>query len=567
MKIVSLLGSASSERTKVLLSLAGYLPPLPSTHLLVQLTWPFKAPALCSWQELLNSHLTPSEHLRLIATLNGLPDAERVDNWLKRASLAGEKRQLYYLPRYTARLSSLLSALWPCPDLLLIDNLANGLSLSASSQLWRFIRHELPYRPRLILYATADIRAVESLGGEVWFMADEQVKHRWSGDDLPPPLRSWAAYTIELRTARAAQRFAQQVNEADQLVASVEPDKPTHVEVLAEEREQIVDLIKLAGPELVNFYTRPLLADDLINLLSDSEFAQSAPAEAEPPHEATPPAAAAPPRQRPEWGAIGQIAASERRRHFRRFWQWFNVLQSSIWLLSLTTAPQTLLATEPALAIALLTIPGALMGLALGLEATGRLATTAKMDDLGQPAQPIGLDRPLSLLAMYDQTAISRPSLLAGLWAGQLLILAIHSWYVTLPFVFLLLEGTPLAAVGLLVLWLVAALTSLALGGLLARLVWRPGQARLLGWSLFILFSILVIPAVRFRWLFVPTAAIFWWWPYAGLVTAYSRLEQPEHAVLPFVFGLAGSALCCFAAGLSFSGRPAIWQPGRRKQA
>ncbi len=124
----------------------------------------------CSWQQLLQSHLTVREQVNFQASFYGdVPQVEG-ERLLERSGLnRADHKTCYYQPRLENRLLSYVLALLPDPDAILIDDLTRGLSPPAQKQVWQFISSEQALRPRTIIYLTSDIETAKAVGDEIWY--------------------------------------------------------------------------------------------------------------------------------------------------------------------------------------------------------------------------------------------------------------------------------------------------------------------------------------------------------------------------------------------------------------
>ena len=586
-RIIVLLGLEGLGKTKALLALAGLVPDTTMDSALGALIDARNIVSLCSHQRLWPSRLTVREIMQLAASLYGLDKRDRaigaacdgsaptilpiIDDLLRRTGLASSADQsVYTLPHHLARLLGLSLALLPDPDLLLVDDVTQGLSLIAKRRLWQFLVEEQRRRPRTVVFATRDLEAIRALGGETWLIENGRIRQQWISDALPASLFQSAAYRIELKTPLAARRFSHDVTAVPGLAQSCQSIDSTTVQVVVDQSTGLLPLIQMAGRDLADFRMAPLEAEYLLvhwqpdetwqpdiqstNLVRLSPRAR---AETEPRSDYR----RSPRRSRLRtWQqrrrAIGLIALAELRAHFQRFWKTGNLVFSSIVLVTVLSVLLRVVDTDRFLtwaSIALL-LPA---GMALGFAASsiGRVSTASGAETLFEPAQPFGVEQPMSLLAWYDVTSIGRMGLLSGIALGQLVITLCHTLLFLLLWMLVLVSlnqgiGLMLASLGLLLL---TVIDSLALAVVISRFIRRPGWSGWVGWL--VGGATLLVIAVR------PIVAqpLAWLWPYAGFAVAFERLPDPVAALAPFGLALAGTLLLCTVALRSFMAAPAVW--------
>lgn len=548
--VIVLLGDGRSGRRRFLLSLGGRDGRTPA--------FPGQA-ALCSHQALLQSHLIARENLLLAAAWHGLHDPQRIEDLLHCGRLHGEMAHLraFHLPRAAVRTLSLLQALLPDPDLLLVDDLAAGLSRPAQQDLWRLLRAEQARRPRTVLYATASLAPARELADEVWWVAGGRVRQRWPAGGLPPLLCAAEAYALSFATPQDARRFQARKltphREALGLLACRHDG--TSVAVTVDTRNvSLLELVRMAGRGLVRFAVTPVTVDDLPPAWhQQGDLLQTPlPALDRPPQ----PPATLSPRQRRR--AICLVALSEWRRHFRNFWGAGNLLLSAILLL----IPLFLLAAvaqeNAAAFVRYAPLPLLVPALIFFGQTTGafsRWLRTGEMDSLMEPARPLAPGRPFSLLALVDAAPAGRGTLLAGIALGQALVFLSHNLLFLLCWGLLLwsLGGARWLWAGTLFFWLLQAGVALVLGLLLGSAVRRPAQGRWLGWAGGVLTA---LSAVFLPLDFPP----FWLWPASGFTAAFHRLPAWGVAAPPFLMALPGTAALAWVAVRRFCHRPAVWQ-------
>ena len=201
------------------------------------------------------------------------------------------------------------------------------------------------------------------------------------------------------------------------------------------------------------------------------------------------------------------------------------------------------------------------MVLGLGMESLNRPIVVGETATLFQKAQPRSRKRRLSLLFLYDLTAVGRHNLLAGKIFGQYLVLLSHS------FPMLIFAGwavSPLVRGGALLIasllfWVGTSIAAMALTVLSTLIIKRPGIGTWLGW----LSWPLVVAASYFS---PPSLEPFsWLWPFTGFTIAYRHVFDGGRFYPPLALAILGTVVLCFLADFVFQSRPAIWEVGKEK--
>jgi ABC-type Na+ transport system ATPase subunit NatA len=556
--ITVLLGSRGFGKTDMLLSIAGQkrwddgnVRPLYNETSI----------QLCSKQGLLPSHLNVREIMKLAAAFHGLDDRERIKQLLEIGGMLGdsEKKLVYYLPRYEARILSLLWSLMPDPDILLIDDLADGLSLPARRKLWRFILDEQDRQPRSVLYATQDVEAARTLGDEIWLRDGENRFLRWAGAEIPAAFYSLARYAFVMKSAQAADNFYKIVSSEFWVEHCIKRDLKT-IDVLVSDANQIVDLTRMAGFGLREFQSLPLDIEQIATILDHSDVS----VESVGFHSRAGPSQGTKTtlNYRQMVDAIFCIEILEWQQHFRKFLKFANLIITAVVLLSIIQIAIILLPDRcddffcwaPAMLL-----PSSTMALGLGMQAVSQLIATGETANLFQKAQPKSRERPFSTLLMYDLTAIGRRSLLLGMVLSQYLVLMMHSW----PLLLLLFGGgyaymldPSLLGTGLLY-WGITSLAAMALVVILGSLLKRPGTGIWLGWVLW--------PVLALSSLFSPVnlEPYSWLWPFTGFTIAFRELDNLRLPSMPLGLAVMGTLILCIMATAVFCSRSAVWE-GRK---
>ena len=513
--------------------------------------------SICSRQNVLQNHLTLRENLQLMASLYGEFDEANLEALVQRGSLSdgAVQERVYTLPLVSRRMLGLLIALLPNPDILFIDDLTSGLSPQAKRGVWNFILTEQKRQPRMIFYVTNDLEAARTLGDEIWLVEDGEVRRKWLADEIPAALRASASFAIELKSAKAAQKFYTDIKNLE-FVSNVRYRGGRIVEVLLTEGKAIVTLTWMAGYNLIAFRSLPLDVDRLSDGwhqdstgAQQSEFSKSL-AQLDIPYRESSLAF------NQLMKAIWQIALTEWRKHFRSFWKAGNLLLTGIWILSALSLVVPLFGNWD-LFLRWGSLPllfSSTMSLGFGLESTSRLTSVGEMNTLFHPARPKSQVNPLSPLALFDLTHIGRGGLLSGIVLGQFLILVAHAW----PLLFyawgVSISFSPSSSLlaASIIFWLLTAMTSVSLTVLISGIVRRPGWGYWLGWLLCLL--VVLSSHLPSRW-----APVIWLWPLAGYAAAFEKLLHPQQILQPLGLALLGTLLSWLFAVSAFRSRSAIW--------
>jgi hypothetical protein len=253
-----------------------------------------------------------------------------------------------------------------------------------------------------------------------------------------------------------------------------------------------------------------------------------------------------------------ELALGEWRRHFRYFWGAANLIFSALYVL-LAILTVTLVAERDGAAFPLLAPLPLLVGASLvvgpATAAVGRWLGTGAMETLFDRPEPAGPARPLAPAAALLGLGLQPAGLLVGLLAGQGLILLSHNLILALawPFVLGWLGADSRLWLGSGLLWLIAALDSMALGVVVGLAAGR--RHRLLGWAVWPL----VVASGSLAPL--PEWPPLWLWPPAGLVAAFQALPAEGWAG-PLTLAVVGSAVVWAVALAGFS--RAARRQGRR---
>lgn len=560
-RIVILLGAQGAGKTDALLTLSGSAALSAVDDRLTALVGDAKSIGFCSTQGLFPSRLAVRETIRLMAALHGLDESTSRDRLLQVSALNESADQsTYILPRQPGRLLNLVLALWPDPDVLLIDDVTRGLSLPAQRQLCRFILEEQQRRPRTILFATRDLHVAQTLGGEVWLFDRGQILHHWQPDELPAQIFQSSAYEIDLKSPTAAHSLRDALMAQPKYVRDAQLLGTTMVRVIVDRTDQLLNVMQIAGRDLLDFRARPLEADYLLTQWPASRTASSTATRET--VEFEPATRLSHKRSRSLtwrqcWRGTWHLARAEWRTHFRRGWRAGNILFSSLLVLMVMQVMlqrfelNQLTSWVP---FVLLLLSSLILGLAG--ESIHRLTQVAESETLFQSARPLQATSRFSLLALYDQTPIGRTSVLLGVAAGQLGILLAHSiiplvaWGIIVAYAG---QGWPVLIAGVAYWWL-TAVNSLAITVLISGLVRRPGWNVWLGWLLW--------PSISLTGLLGGNnQPLMWLWPYIGLIAAFQHLSTaPAVALVAFGLALLGTTALCILALRSFKRRPAIYR-------
>ena len=555
-KIIVILDSGAAAKTDLFLSISGQMR-MEGCH--IRPSDNRISIQLCSKHALFPSHLNVREIMNLGAALHGLYDWERIERLLETGGLMGvsEKQLMYYLPRFETRVLSLLWSILPDPDLILIDDLADGLSLPARRELWQLILYEQKRRPRIILYLTQDLEAARVLGDEIWFLEGANLFCRWVGAEIPAVFQTLKGYAFIMKTTAAAQRFFTLVKSAS-WVKDCAIRKGNYVEVVVTDADKIVDLTLMAGFGLQAVQSLPLGVERFSNIFCGSQVSSELIRFPGGTISTWKPCSNLNIRQLT--AAITQLGFSEWRQHFRTFWKIGNIVLSSIWLMAIIQIAIMLIPDRNGdfhYWAPILLLSSSMMALGIGTQSISRLTATAETATLFQKAQPRSRERPFSTLLAYDLTATGRRGLLAGMLFGQYLILMTHSWPLLL---FLVLVGLvpSLLATGFLY-WTVTSLSAMALAVILGSCFKRPGVGRWLGWVLWLPLGLgsLVFPD--------RLEPYSWLWPFVGFTKVFRMSGDSRLAVMPLGLAILGTLVLWVIAQAVFSAYPAIWRASNPK--
>ncbi len=547
-EIIVLFSPTETEPSSFLLRLAGLFPDPPialSSSMVV---------SLCTRQMVFPGHLTAYETLKLMASLWGIKNNQRVRALFNTLEPSSKRTSLSQLPTSTLRLLHWLTALLPDPDVVLVDDLAVGLSPSAKRQLWQRMQASQEDRPRTIFYATRDLEAVRSLGDQVWLIENGQVQACYQPETLPETLRTTTGFALTLKTARAAEQFCNQASTLS-FVKTSRLSSANTVEVWVQEAKNLLDLTWSAGFDLIGFESLPQPGDAsfwLDAMKPDDKQPPSVFLNADNAN-IRPPSLPAHPLQ-----AVFSLALNEWRGHFRSFWKAGNLLLTSIYLLTalsgciqMFNTPGDFLRLAP-----LFLLFSATLSFGFALESINRLGSAGEETTLFQPAQPVSATRPLSRLALYDLTPTRRGTVLTGIGLGQFLLLGIHNWPMLI-----FIWGVQLSFQQALfflgvsfVFWALTAFVSFSGAVWVGARLSRPGWGTPLGWLGWFL---AIVSGYGLASLGQP---LTWLWPFAGFTAAFQRLAHPEQALLPLFLSLLGTGVIVWGAWRAFLKRPALWK-------
>ncbi|MCB9134675.1 MAG: hypothetical protein H6636_04560 [Anaerolineales bacterium] len=508
----------------------------------------------CPSQALFPAYLTARESLQWTAALWGTPNEARLHALLAFLELspAQQKTPLSQLPTSTLRALHWLAALLPKPEVILVDDLATGLSPPAKRQLWQLIRTTHQKYPCPVFYATQDQEAIRALAAEIWLLDGEQVTARYRPENLPEGLRTATGYAFTLNTPRATKEFLAGIANLP-AVQNANQRTPRTIDVWVQESKALVDLTWQAGFDLESFRTLPQ-TEIPFSLPEKDNPSQSPFALRQALRQHSPTQRPAP----PVWPAIRILGLNEWRGHFRSFWKYGNLLFTGIYLLLVLSGTVRMFSTpDNFIQLApLFLLFSATLSVGLGLEAVNRLGSVGEEATLFHPARPLGADRPLSRLALYDLSPTPRSTILAGLGLGQFLLLLIHNWPL-LFFVWGVQEAFPrngLFLAASLGFWGLAALFSFSSAVWLGSQLPRPGWGIPLGWLGWLL---AVMSGYGLATWGTP---LTWLWPFAGLTAAFQHLAQPAQMWLPLMMAMPGIFLMGWMAWRAFCTRPAVWK-------
>ena len=560
-RIVILLGAQGAGKTDALLALSGWARSSEVDDQLTALVGSSRPASFCSAQRLFPSRLSVRETIKLMAAVHGLNKAASHSQLLQASALnANADQSTYTLPLQLSRLLSLVLALLPDPDVLLIDDVTRGLSLPAQRQLCRFILEEQGRRPRNILFATRDLHIAQALGGEVWLFNRGQILQQWQPDDLPPSIFQLTAYEIDLKNPVAACLLHDTLIAQPKYVRNAQLLGTATVRVIVDQADHLLNVMQIAGRDLLDFRARPLEADYLLAQWPASrivpltatretvEFEHST-------HFSHNRSRSVTWQQRRR--GLWHLALAEWRAHFRPVQRKMSILFSSLlvlivmWFMLLRFGLDQLTLWAP-----FVVLLSASLILGFAGESIHRLTQVAESETLFQSARPLRADSRLSLLAVYDQTPIGRTGVLLGFTIGQFGILLGHAlipsvmWGVVVAYT---AQGWPLLIVSV-AYWLLTALNSLALAVLISCFVRRPGWNVRLSWLLWPLISLIGL----IDWNNQP---LTWLWPHIGLTMAFQHLSTtPVVALVAFGLALLGTTILCVLALQSFKRCLTIYQ-------
>ncbi|MCP4361104.1 MAG: hypothetical protein GY796_24110, partial [Chloroflexi bacterium] len=314
-----------------------------------------------------------------------------------------DKPRTYYFSPQMSRTLSLLIALLPDPDILLIDSLDAKLSFPAQQQIWQAIQDMQAQRPRLIFCATDNVQTAQALADKVWWVENGLLQHRWVPQAFAAALETQAGFRLEMKTPTLAQKYQTDVS-ALPFVKSTALQDNRFVDVFVQKEENLVDLTITAGVSLAGFQRLPVEGAKLILPLDTPADAPYKWAqvwdELLPPHK---------PRVRSrsptlQVKAIMWIARAEWQRHFRNFWKAGNLLFSSIWMLGLlllVSEGGAQLPEKMLLITGYVLVAAASFGLPMSAGMIGRYLYAANGDTLFDDAEPPDSSQPLTLLSLY----------------------------------------------------------------------------------------------------------------------------------------------------------------------
>ncbi len=489
--------------------------------------------SFCTKQQLLYPHLTPNEQLILWANIHGINAKEVLAKWGSHISTRqSDKKQIKALSRSDIRLLSFIMALIPQPDWILVDDLADGLSLTAKSNLWQTMR-ELACSTRCshILYLTDDLDAARNFANEIWFMDKGEIVAKWLSESFLSMMGNMAQFQFNFQTSQAASRFHSDLIKNPTSFSLVENSEPIcrgrMVIVFVRTTRSLLDLYIAGGSALINVHSRSISTQHLptgwydpILLIADStlniDLSQSVLE-----------------KQR-YWRKVWVLTLLEYRRHVRGFlFQWANWLMSWFYqflMVLLIWGSEV----SPAQIAAFLSFSAGL-AVPLSWEAFSQLWQMADMpSSFDVSAKRTGKERPFFLLAFYEMNNLSRtPLLIASIQAVSVLLLT-HS-IPTLSLWFIRFGLSELAILGL-GFWLMAVFLSLLLGIGLSLVVPR---TRLEPW-----FGLSIQIGIFFGTYFLPsTNPLSWLWPFTALQESLKRLWFGESPQVPLLIVLIVTVL------------------------
>lgn len=424
----------------------------------------------CSHNELLHSHLTAEDNLRLAAAVAGveawqaqlallLPDAPWAAAGKRRR---GERMRAALLPRAEARLLALATALLGDPPLLLIDDLGRGLSRPAQKELWRRLGDLQKRAPRLIIYATGNLHAARRLGADVWLLEGGAVQARWAASALPAALEGVQAYGLTMKRAQEAQRLAEQLQALPLPYCAIRDDGLT-VDVVTDERPTLLELASAAGAGLTRFAALPPEVDKLPHgWYVEAEAENGDVAEQLSLAGGTYGGAA----ERNEARLVALLAWCTWRRAYRDgtrvVWSLVsNALLLMLLLVVMSNRPEGLPASWW-----LLQAVAATPALVWAARAARYWRRTSAMETLFAAAQLDGRGSSLTLLRCYLLSGGSKATLTAGVGSGVLLVSLTYGALFQLMWLLWLRQGgaSPIVALATIGAWLALSVVFVGLG-------------------------------------------------------------------------------------------------------
>ncbi|MEM7118976.1 MAG: hypothetical protein AAF614_41545 [Chloroflexota bacterium] len=259
--------------------------------------------------------------------------------------------------------------------------------------------------------------------------------------------------------------------------------------------------------------------------------------------------------------AVWQIATAEWKRHFRRVWQFGNVVISAfyiilVWLLAITLWEQQGMPLAQAAQFPLLFSSS--LAVFLAAEAFVRWPRTAQAEVLFHGAEPPARGQPLSLSWLHEESLLRRPDIACGIGVGMALIWLSHMG------LFLALWGLVQAglpsigwSVTALAVWLLLMVNSIGVGLLLSHVGkhWRWGIVT--SWLSYLGIILSFALVVRDGW---DSIAPLWLWPFIGWPTALVQWAEGGNGWLPFLLGVVGSGGIWGTAVYLYGRRTAVWQ-------
>lgn len=476
--------------------------------------------SFCSYQTFVQDKLSVRENLGLVGSLYALSDTIEFDRLLEIGQLTELTREKGgQLPQVQRRVLAWLMALLPKPRMMVVDDLAKGLSQPAQQSLWQMMRRSLEKMETTVLYVTDDLETVRELGEGVWFLGEDGVMREVV---FPAGWKTWASYSFTLFNKVDIELFIREIQEeAKILEIPVFYDVPSDlcVRVLVHDAGVMTDFVRATGQWVADFASEPLLLGNLPAgweaqlVLGQEVTVPTVTVEAQTSHQ--------------RWQAVWQVALTEWRYHFRSFWKAgnliFSALYQTLFLLMAVQGSQS----SPELAPLLL-------GLAL---ASSALFSTAWL--------PVVLGRwRLPSQSAYDKASArwlvgapfvlvpaGRKRLLGGVYLGHFLLTGVHA------ILFLGLfswgySGTPRTVLLAFIGWLLLTGFGLTFGLFVGQRWPWPRQSQIVGPLLYFLLLVSIASLNR-----LPRASwpLLWWWPPAGLMDAWEGLFPPHELVFSTV--------------------------------